>query len=94
MALERKLVVVSADLGPSRRLYATDGQARSLFNELARNIATRTKPEGGALASIVERFIANALSAAHENGRELDDIIQQRLSPLQDLWERRRDNSS
>ena len=94
VALERKLVVVSADLGPSRRLYATDGQARSLFNELARNIATRTKPEGGALASIVERFIANALSAAHENGRELDDIIQQRLSPLQDLWERRRDNSS
>ena len=85
VALERKLVVVSADLGPSRRLYATDGQARSLFNELARNIATRTKPEGGALASIVERFIANALSAAHENGPELDDVIQQRLAPLQDL---------
>jgi len=85
VALERKLVVMNADLAPSRRLYATDGQARSLFNELSRNIATRTKPEGGALGSIVERFIASALSEAHANGQDLDYVIQQRLAPLQDL---------
>lgn len=85
VALERKLVVVSADLGPSRRLHATDGQARSLFNELTRNLATRTRPEGGALASVVERFIADALRETHGNGRALEDLMQQRLAPLQDL---------
>ncbi|HBO43483.1 MAG TPA: ATP-binding protein, partial [Planctomycetaceae bacterium] len=31
VALEKGLVVFSADLGPDRRLHATGGQARSLF---------------------------------------------------------------
>ncbi|MEP7026326.1 MAG: BREX system ATP-binding domain-containing protein, partial [Actinomycetota bacterium] len=47
IALERKLVTVHADLSPDRRLHATGGQARALFAELMRNIATRAKPDGG-----------------------------------------------
>jgi hypothetical protein len=85
IALERKLVVMSADLAPSRRLHATDGQARSLFNELTRNISTRTKPEGGALASIVERFVGNALADAKKSGKKVEDVMQQKLAPLQEL---------
>jgi hypothetical protein len=85
VALERKLVVMNADLAPSRRLHATDGQARSLFNELTRNLATRTKPEGGALASVVERFIGDAMRDAKRDRQAVDDIIQKRLAPLQDL---------
>lgn len=49
IAMERKLVVASADLNPDRRLHASGGQARSLYAELMRNLATRTKPDGGAL---------------------------------------------
>ena len=64
IALEKKLVVVTADLAPDRRLHASGGQARSLYAELMHNLATRTKPEGGALASVVERFIGNAHKAA------------------------------
>ena len=56
VALEKGMVVVSADLAPERRIHATGGQARSLFAELASNASTRTRPEGGALASVVERF--------------------------------------
>jgi len=85
VALERKLVVMNADLAPSRRLHASDGQARSLFNELTRNLATRTKPEGGALASIVERFIGDALRAAERDGQAVEEIIRERLAPLRDL---------
>src|SRR5690606_18526217 len=34
IAMEKKLVVASADLNPDRRLHATGGQARSLYAEL------------------------------------------------------------
>jgi P-loop Domain of unknown function (DUF2791) len=85
VALERKLVVMSADLAPSRRLHATDGQARSLFNELAKNISTRTKPDGGALGSIVERFVGDAIQEAKKRGGKVDDVIQDKLRPLQDF---------
>ena len=57
IALEKELVTVHADLTPDRRLHATGGQARSLYAELMANLATRTKPDGGALASVVERFV-------------------------------------
>ena len=56
-----KLVTVHADLTPDRRLHATGGQARSLYAELMRNMATRAKPDGGAMASVVERFVTTAL---------------------------------
>ena len=46
-AMERQLVVAHADLNPSRRLHASGGEARSLYAELMKNMATRTKPEGG-----------------------------------------------
>ena len=85
VALERKLIVMNADLGPSRRLHATDGQARSLFTELARNLATRARPEGGALASVVERFIGETVQGAQKAGRSPEDAIRERLAPLQEL---------
>lgn len=44
IALERKLVTVNADLSPDRRLHASAGQARNLYAELMKNLATRNKP--------------------------------------------------
>ena len=44
VALEKGLVTMTADLNPDRRLQGSDGQARSLYAELTRNAATRTKP--------------------------------------------------
>jgi len=85
IALERKLVVASADLGPDRRLHASAGQARNLYAELMRNLSTRTKPNGGALASIVERFVSDAHKAAGQVGKAIEDEIDERLAPLQDL---------
>ena len=64
IALEKKLVTMHADLNPDRRLHASGGQARSLYAELTKNMATRTKPEGGALAGVVEKFVAQAKTDA------------------------------
>ena len=85
IAMEKKLVVASADLNPDRRLHASGGQARSLYAELMRNLATRTKPEGGALGGIVEKFIATAKTEAREAGKATEDVIRQKLEHLTEL---------
>ncbi len=85
VAIQSKLVVVHADLSPDRRIHATGGHARGLYAELMRNMSTRTKPDGGALASVVERFIGNAQATAKASGRDVGDVIQERLAPIQDL---------
>ena len=85
MALEKNLVTMHADLNPDRRLHASDGQARNLYSELARNTATRTSPEGGALPSIVERFVSTAMQQATQQGLAPDEVIRSRLSQLSEL---------
>lgn len=85
IALERKLVVANADLNPDRRLHASGGQARSLYAELMRNLATRAKPDGGALPGTVEKFIATAKSEAGKQGVETEQIIRSRLEQLTEL---------
>jgi hypothetical protein len=84
-ALEKRLVVMSADLSPERRLFASDGQARSLFAELSRNTATRTKPDGEALRSIVERFAGEVREQAASQGRAVRTLLLERLEPLTEM---------
>lgn len=85
IALERKLVTIHADLAPDRRLHATAGQARGLYAEAVRNMATRTKPEGGALPSLVERFITDCVREAEDAGLPVERSIDRRLAPLLDM---------
>lgn len=85
IALEKKLVVASADLNPDRRLHASGGQARSLYAELMRNLATRTKPEGGALAGIVEKFVSTAKTEAKAAGVGPEAVIREKLDHLTEL---------
>lgn len=85
IALQRKLVTVHADLSPDRRLHATGGQARSLYAELMRNMATRAKPEGSALAGVVERFVTGARTEAKAAGTDPDDVIRAKLADLTEL---------
>ena len=85
VALEKGLVVLSADLAPDRRIHATGGQARSLFAELTRNASTRTKPDGGALASVVERFVTQAIREAETAERTPGAVIRDKLGHLEEL---------
>lgn len=85
IAMERKLVVASADLNPDRRLHASGGQARSLYAELTRNLATRTKPDGGALPGVVEKFIATAKTEAKAKNASTEQVIRVKLEQLTEL---------
>ncbi|WP_434120381.1 ATP-binding protein [Pseudomonas fortuita] len=85
IAMERKLVTMHADLNPDRRLHASGGQARSLYSELAKNMATRTKPDGGALQGIVEKFISQAKSEAKAKGVESEAVIREYLAELTEM---------
>lgn len=85
IALEKGLVVMSADLAPDRRIYASGGQARALYAEMARNIATRTKPDGGAMTNIVERFVSQAHQEASQQERKTGEIVREKLKHFEDL---------
>ena len=85
IAVEKGMVVMSADLAPDRRLHATGGQARSLFAELTRNTSTRTKPDGGALTSVVERFVTQTVREAEEQHISPERVIRAKLGHLEEL---------
>lgn len=85
IAMERKLVTMHADLNPDRRLHASGGQARSLYSELAKNMSTRTKPDGGALQGIVEKFISQAKAEAKAKGVESEVVIREYLAELTEM---------
>jgi len=88
VALERKLVVAKADITTERRLQGGSGVARSLFTELMRNVATRAKPEGGALSSIVERWVSDVAHQVTSSGGKNEDVerrLLELLRPLQEL---------
>lgn len=85
IALEKGLITLHADLSPDRRLHATGGQARNLYAELMRNCSTRTKPDGNALTSVIERFITEARKEADSNGIAVHSAIEDRLSYLSEL---------
>lgn len=82
IALEKKCVTMNADLAPDRRIQATAGQARSLYSEAVRNMATRTKPDGGALPSIVEKFVTECVRAAEAEQQPVAALIDARLASL------------
>ena len=85
VALEKGLVVMFADLAPDRRIHATAGQARGLYAEMVRNLSTRTKPNGGALASVVERFVSNAHRDADARDLPTGIVIREKLAHFEEL---------
>lgn len=60
--MDRNFVVVDADLSPERRLQGTKGQGLATYRELIQNLSTKTRPEGGALTLILDRWINSVQS--------------------------------
>ncbi|WP_337798904.1 ATP-binding protein [Acidaminococcus timonensis] len=88
--MERNFVVVDADLSPERRLQGTKGQGLATYRELVRNMATRTRPEGGALLLILDRWISQVQQQVMEekglsltDGR-LDGLVEQKIGQVID----------
>ncbi len=73
-AMDKNFVVADADLSPERRLQGTRGQGLATYKELIQNMSTKTRPEGGALTLILDRWISNIQSeTAVESGLSPDD---------------------
>ena len=62
VALKQKFVVANADFTPDNRLYANDGKAVALYAAIMDNIAIQTRPEGGALGTLLEKWIEQVVS--------------------------------
>ncbi len=78
--MDKNFVVADADLSPERRLQGTKGQGLATYKELIQNLSTKTRPEGGALTLILDRWISGVQNeAAAESGLSLTDNA---LAPL------------
>lgn len=67
--MDRGFIVADADLSPERRLQGSRGQGLATYRELIGNLSTKTRPEGGALTLILDRWISSVQSdAAQETG--------------------------
>ncbi|MBD5557426.1 MAG: ATP-binding protein [Desulfovibrio sp.] len=72
--LAKNFVVLDADLSPERRLQGTRGQGLATYKELIANMSTKTRPEGGALSLVLDRWINNVQQeAAAEAGLAVTD---------------------
>jgi hypothetical protein len=85
IAFQKKLAVCQADLSPDRRIHATGGQARMLYAELVKSLATRTAPEGGALKNIIESFIQKCVERAQLSGKTLESTINESLGDIREM---------
>lgn len=85
IALEKGMVVINADMSPDRRLFASNGQARNLYKELARNLATRAHPEGNAMIPLVEKFITEQRRVSDAEGKDVERVIKDKLNSLSEL---------
>jgi hypothetical protein len=75
VALKQKFVVANADFTPENRLYSNDFKAVSLYSSIIDNIAIQTKPGGGALSTLLEKWIEQNISkTAQEKGIPLSNL--------------------
>ena len=65
-AMGRDFVVADADLSPERRLQGNQGQGLATYKDLIRNLSTKTRPEGGALPLVLERWARNLAEGASD----------------------------
>ena len=66
VALKQNMLVMSADLSPDRRLYASDGKANNLYRELVRNLSSVQHPDGGALEELLNMVDEKVMGGSSE----------------------------
>jgi len=62
VATKQKFVVANADFTPDNRLYSNDGKAVALYSAIMDNVAIQTKPEGGALPTLLDKWIEQVVA--------------------------------
>jgi P-loop Domain of unknown function (DUF2791) len=85
LALQKKLVVAQADFSMERRLWASNGDARALYTELMRNLATKAQPEGGALNGLLAEWVSKVQHEVLSAGGKSENVEARIASDLRDL---------
>lgn len=82
-AMAKGFVVVDADLSPERRFAGTKGQGLATYKELIRNLSTKSKPDGGALPLILEKWISGIQSGVKAesgaSGDEFNSLVERQI---------------
>ena len=82
-ATAKGFVVVDADLSPERRFAGTKGQGLATYKELMQNLSTKSKPDGGALPLILEKWIsgiqATVKAESDAVGEEFDNLVEKQI---------------
>ena len=86
-AMGEGFVVADADLSPERRLQGGQGQGLATYRELIRNLSTKTRPEGGALNLILDRWVASTLDirASEDTGDDDESQMRAQLDELEEM---------
>lgn len=83
VALKQKFVIATADFTPDNRLYSNDWKATALYSAIMDNIAIQTKPEGGALPTLMEKWIEQVImKTAQQNNIAMADIRSEQYISL------------
>lgn len=94
-AMDRGFVVADADLSPERRLSGANGEGLATYRELMRSLATKTNPDGGALPTLLARWVSGIqVRVRQESGldpesegfaRQVEDLILQTISQMEGM---------
>ena len=88
VALKQKFVVANSDFTPDNRLYSNDGKGLALYAQIMDNVSIQTKPEGGALSTLLDKWIeqimmqtaqSNEISLAEIRGEQYQPLIQNNI---------------
>ena len=83
-AMGEGFVVADADLSPERRLQGNQGQGLATYRELIRNISTKTRPEGGALNLILDRWVSSVQQQVEAGANEAS-LLGEQLATLDEM---------
>ena len=83
-AMGEGFVVADADLSPERRLQGNQGQGLATYRELIRNISTKTRPEGGALNLILDRWVSSVQQRV-EAGADEASLLREQFATLDEM---------
>lgn len=93
-ALDRNFVVLDADLSPERRLTGTKHQGLATYRELMQNLSIRSKPDGGGLESVLQKWIsglqmkvAASLNLSPSDPSLVDEVSKKIYEDLRSLSE-------
>lgn len=82
-ATAKGFAVVDADLSPERRFAGTKGQGLATYKELIMNLSTKSKPDGGALPLVLEKWISGIQStvrlSSDASGEAFNELVEKQI---------------